>query len=455
MLRPVDAEHESTTDDGPGAGRRSGRLLGAGLVLGLLTAGAVLAILISAPGGDRRPPDRTRAFATAEEFVDSVGVNVHMSYNDTPYGDLEGVRAALKDLGVRHVRDGIEPDRPDQYRALRELGRDGLRATLIVGKPGTDDLLARLLDVAAGEVRPVLEALEGPNEYDVAGDDDWPASLREYQDELVDGARSRLRGVPIVGPSLVERGSFGKLGDTGIRADLGNIHPYPGGQAPEPGIEDQLALAVAVSGDRPVVATESGYHTAIEAEEGQPPVSERAAGIYLPRLYLEYFRRGIVRTFAYELIDEFEDPGRTNPEANFGLLRRDFSPKPAFAALANLMRLMQPAAGGPPQTGSGRPELRVEGAVEGIRQLLLERSDGAHLLALWRDASVWDTGGRVDRDPPPRDVQVRLGHPVARVEVHRPSRSSRPEAVLRDARDIDLELTGDVAVLALEPARGS
>ncbi len=451
MLRAVDGHPESTTDEVPEPGRGRGRLLGAGLVLLLATGAAVLAVLISASGDDRRPPDRTRAFATAEEFADSVGVNVHMSYNDTPYGDLEGVRAALRDLGVRHVRDGIEPDRPDQYRALRELGRDGLRATLIVGRPGTDGLLPRLLDVAAGELRPVLEALEGPNEYDVAGDDDWPASVARYQGELVDAARSRLDGVPVLGPSLVERGSFGRLGDTGVRADLGNLHPYPGGQAPEPDVEDQLALAAAVSGDRPVVATETGYHTAIEAEEGQPPVSERAAGIYLPRLYLEYFRRGIVRTFAYELIDEFEDPGRVNAEANFGLLRRDFSPKPAFAALANLMRLMRPPAGGPSGAGPGRPELEVEGAGDGVRQLLLERSDGAHLLALWRDASVWDTGGRVDRDPPPRDVRVRLGEPVARAEVHRPSRSSRAEAVLREARDIDVELTGDVAVIVLEP----
>jgi hypothetical protein len=45
----------------------------------------------------------------------------------------------------------------------------------------------------------------------------------------------------------------------------------------------------------------------------------------------EYFRRGIGRTYFYELLDQDTKPA--DQEANFGLLRHDLSEKPIFSAL--------------------------------------------------------------------------------------------------------------------------
>ena len=69
---------------------------------------------------------------------------------------------------------------------------------------------------------------------------------------------------------------------------------------------------------------------------------------------LEHFLRGEKRTYTYELIDEFDDPGKTNAEANFGLLRRDWTPKPAFAAMKNLLGLLSDP--GPAFTPAGAPD---------------------------------------------------------------------------------------------------
>jgi len=43
----------------------------------------------------------------AHAFVDFVGVNTHLGYSDTTYGDYEGIlKPRLLELGVRHIRDG-------------------------------------------------------------------------------------------------------------------------------------------------------------------------------------------------------------------------------------------------------------------------------------------------------------------------------------------------------------
>lgn len=95
-----------------------------------------------------------------------------------------------------------------------------------------------------------------------------------------------------------------------------------------------------VSGAKPVWATEAGFHTALRARTGQPPLSERVGAVYLERTFLEHFAMGVGRTYAYELVDEKPDPAGREPEWHFGLLRNDFSPKPAFTALRNLLAVV-------------------------------------------------------------------------------------------------------------------
>ena len=62
------------------------------------------------------------------------------------------------------------------------------------------------------------------------------------------------------------------------------------------------------------------------------PRMEKAREIAGTAGEIEHFRAGIPRTYAYELIDEKPDAALTDPEQHFGLLRNDFSEKPAFTA---------------------------------------------------------------------------------------------------------------------------
>jgi hypothetical protein len=62
-------------------------------------------------------------------------------------------------------------------------------------------------------------------------------------------------------------------------------------------------------------------------------------GKYVPRLFFEYFAHGVRRTF----LCRFDDPGE-NPDSdqdNYGLVRHDGTPKPAYRALRNVLGLLR------------------------------------------------------------------------------------------------------------------
>ena len=414
-------------------------------------AAAILAVLAGAAaagcgGGERSgPPVRSAA-----AFIDSVGVNVHMSYDNTNYSQVEAVRARLRELGVRHVRDGIVLGRPDQYRALNLLADDGVRAQLILGDPagrlGTGTLEQQLATLEH-ELLGVADAVEGPNEYDLSGDPEWVARLRDYQSRLAAAVKGTpaLARLPVVGPSVVLPGSEAALGDLSDRMDLGNIHSYPGGRQPESNLSGELEEARANSGALPVAATETGYHDAVASQDGHRPASELAVATYLPRLFLSYFAAGVRRTFAYELLDERPDPARVDLQANFGLLREDLTPKPAFLALRNLLAVLRPAGA---RSGASPPRYTLSDPA--VAELMLDLGGDRFALVLWAPVPVWDPYARTDEAPEVRSVTVQLAEPVASAAVVRPGRSAAPEQRLERPREIPIAVPPDPVVLVLQ-----
>jgi hypothetical protein len=399
-------------------------------------------------GGDdghrARPSDR---------FVDSIGVNVHMSYDDTGYRDRAAVRDALRDLGVRHVRDGNALGAGGQYAALRELARDGIGVDLILGDPvgsfGSGTLEQQLASLK-GELRGAVSSIEGPNEFDGRGGAEWPRLLRDYQERLYRMVEDdpALTGLPVIGPSLIDINAWSRVGKLGDSFDYGNIHPYAGGEPPRPGhVDDQLDLVARGSGSDPVYATEAGYHNAISAPpEAQAGVSERAAAVYVPRLFLEHFRGGIERTYLYELLDEHPDPAGTDVEQHFGLIRSDSSRKPAFTALRNLVALLRDPG---PEFEAGSLDFSLK-AGDSVEALLLQKRDGTFYLALWRpNTSAWSRAAGTDLDPPPALARVRFAKRAKLVRAYAPVQSARAVRSWANAESVSLELRAEPLVLEI------
>jgi hypothetical protein len=393
---------------------------------------------------------------SAASFVDSIGVNTHTYYDDTVYYSQFGtIEQRLRELGIHHIRENLVPDRPDQYKHLNELAAAGIKSTLILGSPKDGAAgLGELTSILSSDLRGSVDAVEGPNEYDLAGGSGWMGELGPYQAQLYSAIKSdpALSSLPVIGPALGNTNSDGS--DVSGSLDYGNIHSYPNGEEPEDNVPRMLTMASDMSGSKPVMATETGYHTAVNWSGDHKPVSEAAQATYMPRLFLDYFSRGVTRTFSYELVDEFPNAGADEPESNFGLLRNDLSPKPAFTALRNLTSILADSGSAP----GGSLDYTVAGDTDALQQLLLQKSDGSYYLALWRDESVWDNQSRTPETASSGAVKLSFAQSFGAIEEFAPNSSAQALRALPAGSTASVNVGPQVTMIRLaagSPSVGS
>ncbi|MDQ3586771.1 MAG: hypothetical protein M3375_00225 [Actinomycetota bacterium] len=404
---------------------------------------------------------------TARAFTESVGVNTHIGYDDSAYGQSwPMVRDRLVELGVRHIRDASHRDGTrlsDVVPRYNELAGLGIRGNLLAGDPlrrygsGTID---QHLSWVKRNVAGFTESLEGPNEYDYpAVDSDWAANLRAYQCEWARQVRADpdLSAKPVIGPSSRSgKGFDSALGDLTACLDRGNLHPYPGDHSPNRTNFGDLSISTtdarSTSGNKPVWATESGYHNAVKCSGcGHLPVSETAAGAYLPRMFMENFRRGIPRTYSYELIDGWPDPEKDEPERNFGLLRNDGSRKPGFVAIRNLLSILADTG-----AASGRLSysLRCTSCPVALRHVLLRKSTGAYYLVVWPESSIWDRATRTDIASSRQYADLTIASPLSKLELLDPAQSTTP-SYTSASRSHRIPLSDRLSVIRITPPSSS
>ena len=396
---------------------------------GLLTAAALFPLTTQA----QAPVPARRA----DDFINSIGVCTHWSYTDTPYGYAFGqVLEKLKESGIRHVRDG---DR------LTELTAAGIGSTFYADVPnnadGNDATIRQLVSDLKAKLTSgaKIDAIEGPNEPDLfwrqfvqnrfpqgfqksykgqgwqQGNDGIIAGTIAFMKDLHTAMKADpvTARIPIIGPSITNVvGAKLPAGSLTAYVDQGNFHPYCGGNPfsfPEPyaglakfwwdstnpsaNITDEWPWLLNENtppfGNKPLAATETGYST---WKEGP---SEAVHAKYMPRLFLEYFRRGIVRTYSYEFVDEFVDPTKADREANFGLLRRDLTPKPAYTALQSLIQLLKDPSGSSFTPASLAYSVQVAAPAgysrtQYVKHQLFQKQDGKFYLVIYHEISAED-----------------------------------------------------------------
>ncbi|GAC1501364.1 MAG: hypothetical protein NVS4B5_03660 [Vulcanimicrobiaceae bacterium] len=397
----------------------------------------------------------TETARPARAFVESVGVNLHLHYNDTAYyDDFEAVKQRLRVAHIRHVRDGlIDTTWQPFYDRLNELGAAGIRCTVVTN---VKESLATVLRFARRV--PAIEAIEGPNEYDRSGDPAWPKTLADYVRQLhaglkADRATARLE---LIGPSLTSADAYRQVGDLDRFVDRGNMHDYTGGFPPgtdgfgEAGFGSHYGsvlfnrnVARQATPSRPIVATEAGYGTASATHANVP---ESVQGKYLPRLLLEHTLRGIPRTYIYQFVDEGDDGF-----GNYGLLHKDLSPKPAFTAIRDLLTLLD----APGSDRSDALRYALAGAPD-LAHALFEKPDGTFVLVSWLETSAWDVdapGGGAPISVAREAVTVRFARPIANVVMY----ESRADGTLSASRRaggnaITFDATDAVSVMSFRVA---
>ncbi len=411
--------------------RRSG-VYGRRRVWVILTAAllAVITLILVSTSTARSAPARAKS---ADAFVDSIGVNTHMNYFDTAYNNYPLIKRKLETLGVRHARDKAHLGSSDYNSAVYGRYRNlynstGIKFNLMVdprnlGLRSVDQRKVANIKALAGSS---LESLEGPNEYDVSGAGNWAGDLRSYQRNLyrstkANGSTSRL---PVLAPALAHARNADALGDLSPYLDYGNLHPYPGGRAPTHDLDGyNISNTRKVSRNKPLRPTETGYHTAARWNGPHPGVSERAAGRYMPRLFLEYFNRGISRTYSYELIDLKPDPRGLDREKNFGLLRNDGTEKPAYRSMKNLISVLDdPGRSFKP----GSLDYSLTGDTRNVHRTLLQKRDGTFYLILWQEVSGYNLNTKRDVPVPGRNVTLNVNKTVGGAATYLTNNSANP-----------------------------
>jgi len=356
----------------------------------------------------------------ASQFVDSIGINTHLHYGPLYTDDFPLVLRRLRELGVHHIRNGLQATKkPEFYDRVKAVNDAGIKVLWILKADQPSDLVLSYLDRFPNGI----DGFEAPNEFDASKRSDWIPVMKQYMSHMYSLVKqdSRTSRLWIVGPSLTRPQSYAALGDQSAYMDVANLHNYPGSRNPgTPGwgaanshgarygsIAWNLQLGQDVWG-KPIWTTEYGYNNSDTARDGVP---EEVAAIYLPRAFLEQYLQGIRRTYLFELLS-----AHAGHDGTYGVLRVDGSPKPAFIAVSNLLRLL----GDDSRTFSlSRAEFSLAGDLTDVHHLLLQKSDSSYFLLLWIEKPCFDPDSRRRIPVQQQAISVRFGEPVARLESYR------------------------------------
>ena len=358
------------------------------------------------------------AARSAASFVDTIGVNIHLTYTNTVYGNYDNlIKPKLQELGIHHVRDGFPAGNGDATyeNKLKDLASNGIYANLIADPRG---LTTAQVSAALQRLGGAVTSVEGPNEYDNSGDANWVSTVTAYQQQLYQAVKGVNGNLPVYGPSFTSEAAYKAVGDLSNSVDASVMHNYYAGRNPETGgwgdngygsLTWNMNVAHDYAPNKPVISTETGYINS----GSSTAIPEINSGRYVPRLYLEHFNAGVPRTFIYEFINEGTDS--TNPEQNYGLLRNDGSEKPAFVALKNLIGLLQDSG---TSFSPGNLDYTLSGSTANVQHTLLEKSDGTFYLALWIGAASYDVNNQQSITVPGQNVTVTLNQAASSATVY-------------------------------------
>ena len=383
----------------------------------------------------------------AIDFVHSIGVNTHFGYADTQYNLYDEIlRPRLIEMGVKHIRDGTYNE--SVVRKYQDIGNHGVRLLLITR--------SSVAVQQAKAIGPMLWGMEGINEPDIdRRGGAWEERARLEQQQLFEVMRADTATchIPVVGLSLANiRDNPARLGDISQWMDYGGMHPYAAGQHPANhwgwGLSMNKAIETArlVSKDKPMMATESGYHNKVE-NPNHPGVSEKAAAIYHIHLPFIYFNQGIVRSYKYEFLDLKPDPDMTDMECHFGLIRSDGTPKPSFYALKNLLTILSDSEQDFTPRSLAFQLIAPDG--ENVQHTLLQKSDGTWWLALFRIVTVYDLQQKKDLEIAPISVQLSIEDMPDEVNLYIPNISSELQMTFKQ-QPFDFKLGPEVLLIEIK-----
>jgi hypothetical protein len=384
----------------------------------------------------------------SDDLVETVSVQMKLDGSDVYLGRWSTLtRPRILELGVRHIRGRLNPS-PASISRYQDLAANGIKLTAGCWPLNDNYSDASHCISQANAIGPsVIDAFDGWNEVDggKAGAD-WPVDWVKWETTLWQTYKGNATWAsrPLYANSLARAASADQLGNRSSILDYGNMHSYPAAGMPSNVSTAWIPEWKLVAGSKPLVVTETGYHTCPSCTNGNG-VSLVAQSKYLGRLVFEYYNRDIRRTNIYELLDE--GVSTTDRNKNWGLIKYDGTLKPSFTTLKSIIALLEdPGSNFAP----GRLSYALSGALSTTHTTLLQKRNGTFYLALWQELPVWNVKGKSDIRNPDDAVTLTLGSSAKAIRVYRPSAGMNP-VQSGSGTSINLSVPDDVIVVEVTP----
>ena len=407
-------------------------------LIAILVVGGIGLYMLNMSNAAVNPGDtKGRQAQRAADFIDSQGVVAHLDFPGEPYSDKDLVLKSLNYLGIHNVRSIKDSAGP----VRTYVSQNGIKINYSTFPPKEKDMpLSEHLPVAdqlmQQRVNSILNepstgdkyvktttSVEPINEYDNKGDAKWEVAIAAAQKKLwalKPSLTAQNPNVKILGPSITGFRTDDSTKDLqrqnlGAYMDYGNIHTYSGGKIPEttlkpgdgfngfvlpeaelPKKAGDLAsrlqyYSTRVSGTKRMVITETGYHDYTLQPKGEHRYTDpRAVAIYMPRLYLENFRIGVLRTYTYQLFNQKLHPKPF--ERHFGFFETDGKAKASATAMHDLNGLLKDDA---ENASTFKPDwlgYTIVNQPKDVKAVVLQKASGKFYLVVWRGESVFTPG---------------------------------------------------------------
>ena len=319
----------------------------------------------------------------SDAFVDSIGINTHLSNFSTLYGtDFAKVKNLLVNAGIRHVRDGTPAGNASLCSQEATFAASGIHMNVEADNVPSD------LSTGLACLGAAADSIEGINEADLTDGPNWVSILRASTQSIASTYPQYVR----IAPSITTIQAEQSMGSLASLIDDGNAHGYFAGRNPGTtgwgsnfppyGVYGSLAynmgVAGIVSGTKPVDITETGYSDD-RVDQYAVPVVTKAR--YTVRTLLEAWNASVPHTFIYELIDE------GNPQfSHYGITDSSGNPKPAYTAIQSLTEHLRD----PGESFNPSPLHYSLDAPATVHHTLLEKRDGMYELVFWNEIPEWD-----------------------------------------------------------------
>jgi hypothetical protein len=389
--------------------------------------------------------------ASAASFIGSLGVNTHLSWTSTPYGNLSAVQNELSYLGLHAVRDNVA-NTTQEFNALSALAAMGVKVDMIANSDlsGFMNLAHNLSAAHPGDVI----AVEGLNEVSPGS-----SSAAQLQQNLYNAVKADplLAGTSVYNLSLAGPKAFGS--DLSAYATDANAHIYYGGGQPEYGWSPNdstywwstyLKAAQSNATGLPTVVTETGATTAV-GNQTSVGVDQATQAKQILNSLMDGAKSGVAMNYIYELVDS-RNNGASDSESHFGLYNWDGTAKQSATAIHNFTSVLTShgALSGTP----GSLDYAISGVPQWGGQMLFEQGDGTYDVVVWAEPDIWNESSSTPISAPNTPITLNLAN-AANVSIYDPMSGTSAVKSLGTTSQVAFNVTDHPLIVEISPGSGS